>query len=121
MVAFTSRFNEVSFWVATQIVEARKMGKSASSTITFFIKVLKYMYELKNYSGMASVIGGMNNSSVQKLKESWSEVKEGDMKELEGLEKIVGLQENYRCYREIIKGGQLFLLKSTFFGGFLTP
>ena len=39
--ALANRFNEVSFWVSTQIVEAKKKEISGVNTIKYFINVMQ--------------------------------------------------------------------------------
>jgi hypothetical protein len=41
IVQLTSRFNQLSYWVSTQIVTAFEHNFTATKVITFFIKVMK--------------------------------------------------------------------------------
>ena len=41
LVFMASRFNEVSFWVASQVVEAKKKNIHGSVVIKYFIKVMQ--------------------------------------------------------------------------------
>ncbi len=40
--------------------------------ISYFIKVAKEMRELQNFDGMMAIINGLENSSVLRLKQTWS-------------------------------------------------
>lgn len=59
------RFNQVSFWVATEVVTAEDYGTSPSKTLRFFCKVLGHLRELCNFNGLMAVLAGLNNASVQ--------------------------------------------------------
>eukprot|EP01091_Cochliopodium_minus_P014277 TRINITY_DN4817_c1_g1_i1.p1 TRINITY_DN4817_c1_g1~~TRINITY_DN4817_c1_g1_i1.p1 ORF type:complete len:895 (+),score=275.82 TRINITY_DN4817_c1_g1_i1:52-2736(+) len=103
LVAMASRFNEVSFWVASQIVDAKKRDIHGSIVIKLFIKVIECLFNLNNFNGLMSVMSGLNNSSVQRLKDYWSCISENNMKIFNRFEVMMDNVENFKSYREHLK------------------
>lgn len=71
LTRFVTRFNQISKWVATEICLVYDLKKRIH-LVDFFIKFLKCLKDLDNYSSMMAVIGGLNFSPVHRLQQTWS-------------------------------------------------
>lgn len=67
------RFNQVSTWVAIEILQQDKL-KDRVSTIKRLLLVADKCRELGNYNGLMEIISGLQNSSVHRLKKTWEKV-----------------------------------------------
>lgn len=68
------RFNEVSNWVASEIVKQPQLFHRVV-IIEKFIEVAQELQRLHNLNGLTAVIGGLNSSPVSRLKRTWAKVK----------------------------------------------
>ena len=68
---FVTRFNQISKWVATEVCMIPDL-KKRTHLVDFFIKFLKCLKDLDNFSSMMAVIGGLNFSPVHRLQQTWA-------------------------------------------------
>jgi son of sevenless-like protein len=66
-----NRFNEVSFWVSTQILTA-KDKKEQKKVLKKFIKIAKKCEELHNFNSLMEILSSLNSASVSRLKNLWA-------------------------------------------------
>lgn len=113
---FISRFNEVSFWVASEIVVARDR-KRQRSLVMKFIKIAKQCEMLNNFNSAMEILSGLNNAAVQRLEYIWKGLPDKHSQLFRELEIIMDPQSNFRTYRNLIKERPLPSLP--YFGIFL--
>jgi len=92
------RFNQVARWVATEIV-IRKNRKKRVALIERFIEIAKKCDSLNNFETMFAILSGLTNSSVQRMKKTWSSVSDKYMKEFQTLNSLFDIGQNFKCYR----------------------
>ena len=65
-----SRFNEVSNWVASEIVKCTELAQR-TAVLKMVIDIAEQCYELNNFNAVMEIISGLHSSSVFRLKASW--------------------------------------------------
>lgn len=68
--AMIRRFNQVSMWVATEIVVTMNVKKRAS-LIKHFILIAKEAEKLNNFNSLLEITAGLNLSMIQRLRKTW--------------------------------------------------
>lgn len=66
-----SRFNDVSNWVASEIVKCTELAPR-TAVLKMVIEIAERCYELNNFNAVMEIISGLHSSSVFRLKASWS-------------------------------------------------
>jgi hypothetical protein len=93
------QFNEMSFWIQTEIVEQSSINDRVS-IIEKFIEVLAELHTLNNFQTMFEIVGGLNSASVSRLKRTWGKVSKAAMGKLEFYQNVVSSASNFRTLRE---------------------
>lgn len=70
VVALTARFNYVSSWVASEILQ-RKDTKERKDIISMFINVASRARVIGSFNTTMEILAGLNNGAVQRLKKTW--------------------------------------------------
>ena len=65
-----SRFNDVSNWVASEIVKCTDI-QQRTAVLKMVIEIAEHCYELNNYNAVMEIISGLHSSSVFRLKATW--------------------------------------------------
>ncbi|CAI9597297.1 unnamed protein product [Staurois parvus] len=67
---FIRRFNEVQFWVATEVCLCQDEEKRAL-LLRKFVKLAAYLKEQKNLNSFFAVMFGLSNTAVSRLSKTW--------------------------------------------------
>jgi hypothetical protein len=70
LTTINERFNQVSQWVASEIVTAAS-PKRQKETIEKFIKIADKLFKLRNFNSLVAITSGLNSASIQRLKSLW--------------------------------------------------
>eukprot|EP01130_Rhizamoeba_saxonica_P008375 TRINITY_DN3381_c0_g1_i1.p1 TRINITY_DN3381_c0_g1~~TRINITY_DN3381_c0_g1_i1.p1 ORF type:complete len:927 (+),score=191.93 TRINITY_DN3381_c0_g1_i1:36-2816(+) len=73
IVLMTRRFNLISEWTIYEIVCETK-EKERSANLLHMILVAKCLLDMKDYNGVAAILGGINNTSATRLKKTFSKL-----------------------------------------------
>ncbi|EFA83768.1 Ras guanine nucleotide exchange factor [Heterostelium album PN500] len=92
------RFNNVSMWVATMIIQTQKV-KARARMMTRFIKIADHLKAMNNYNSLMAIIAGLNFSSVYRLKYTRDELSAQTMRVYGDLEKIMNSESSFKNYR----------------------
>ncbi|XP_051893382.1 ras-specific guanine nucleotide-releasing factor RalGPS1-like isoform X2 [Pristis pectinata] len=101
IVAFTRRFNQVSFWVVREILTAQTL-KIRAEILSHFIKLAKKLLELNNLHSLMAVVSGLQSAPIFRLSKTWALVSRKDKAMFEKLDYLVTKEDNYKRMREFI-------------------
>lgn len=101
VITLIKRINEIGCLVATGIL-IPKDPKIRAKMFTIYVGVASSLFAMGNFSTCMAVIGGLNNSSILRLKNTKKEVDKKVLKKLSELEKALSPESNYRALRELL-------------------
>jgi hypothetical protein len=97
----TQRFNNISNWVACQIVAPESL-KVRIARWTKFINIAKHIYKLNNFNTLLAIISGMQNAGVHRLKFTKDGLDRRTVEDYDFLMAKMSSDRSYRAYREHI-------------------
>jgi len=96
---FSERFNQVSMWVATAILQRRNFN-DRRNLMRKFIEIGVRCKELNNVNAVFAIVGGLGFASVHRLKRTRAALPSSAKAQLEELQRISSTKDNFRAYRE---------------------
>ncbi|GCB60318.1 hypothetical protein scyTo_0003915 [Scyliorhinus torazame] len=101
VVAFTRRFNHVSFWVVREILTAQTL-KIRAEVLSHYVKTAKKLYELNNLHALMAVVSGLQSAPIFRLTKTWALLNRKDKTTFEKLEYLVSKEDNYKRLRDYV-------------------
>ncbi|XP_018105607.1 rap guanine nucleotide exchange factor 3 [Xenopus laevis] len=95
---FMRRFNEVQFWVATEVCLCQEEERRAQ-LLKKFIKLAAYLKEQKNLNSFFAVMFGLSNTAVSRLSRTWQKLPNKIRKLYSIFERLMDPSWNHRSYR----------------------
>ncbi|XP_063035374.1 rap guanine nucleotide exchange factor 3 isoform X1 [Melospiza melodia melodia] len=92
------RFNELQFWVATELCLCPELGRRAQ-LLRKFIKLAAHLKEQKNLNSFFAVMFGVSNTAVTRLAKTWERLPHKIRKLHSALERMLDPSWNHRVYR----------------------
>ncbi|XP_074835722.1 rap guanine nucleotide exchange factor 3 isoform X2 [Carettochelys insculpta] len=92
------RFNELQYWIATEICLCAEPGKRAQ-LLRKFIKLAAHLKEQKNLNSFFAVMFGLSNTAVSRLTKTWERLPHKTRKLHSSLEQMLDPSWNHRVYR----------------------
>ncbi|XP_063083933.1 ras-specific guanine nucleotide-releasing factor RalGPS1 isoform X2 [Cavia porcellus] len=102
VVAFTRRFNQVSFWVVREILTAQTL-KIRAEILSHFVKIAKKLLELNNLHSLMSVVSALQSAPIFRLTKTWALLNRKDKTTFEKLDYLMSKEDNYKRTREYIR------------------
>uniref|UniRef100_A0A8D0GAY9 Rap guanine nucleotide exchange factor 4 n=1 Tax=Sphenodon punctatus TaxID=8508 RepID=A0A8D0GAY9_SPHPU len=95
---FLRRFNEIQFWVVTEICLCSQLSKRVQ-LLKKFIKIAAHCKEYKNLNSFFAIIMGLSNVAVSRLSLTWEKLPSKFKKIYAEFESLMDPSRNHRAYR----------------------
>ena len=99
------QFNQITYWVATEVVSEKDLKKRVS-IITHFINIAEHCKNIFNFNTMMEILVGLMLGPVQRLKASWEAVPSSVLSSYKKLSSLIDNRKNYFNYREALKSAK---------------
>ncbi|XP_043931287.1 rap guanine nucleotide exchange factor 4-like [Protopterus annectens] len=95
---FLRRFNEIQYWVVTEICLCAQLSKRVQ-LLKKFIKIAAHCKEYKNLNSFFAVVMGLSNVAVSRLAQTWEKLPSKFKKIYAEFENLMDPSRNHRAYR----------------------
>ncbi|XP_047721113.1 rap guanine nucleotide exchange factor 3 isoform X3 [Prionailurus viverrinus] len=95
---FMRRFNELQYWVATELCLC-PVPSLRAQLLRKFIKLAAHLKEQKNLNSFFAVMFGLSNSAISRLAHTWERLPHKVRKLYSALERLLDPSWNHRVYR----------------------
>lgn len=95
---FLRRFNEIQFWVVTEICLCSQLSKRVQ-LLKKYIKIAAHCKEYKNLNSFFAIIMGLSNVAVSRLLLTWEKLPSKFKKIYAEFESLMDPSRNHRAYR----------------------
>lgn len=95
---FLRRFNELQFWVTTELLLCPDVIKRAQ-LLRKFIKLAAHLKDQKNLNSFFAVLFGLSHSAITRLSRTWEKLPQKTKKLYGTLERMLDPSWNHRIYR----------------------
>ncbi|XP_023674547.1 ras-specific guanine nucleotide-releasing factor RalGPS2-like isoform X1 [Paramormyrops kingsleyae] len=100
-VAFTRRFNQVSFWVVREILHAQTL-KIRAEVLSLYIKTAKKLCDINNLHAVMAVVSALQSAPIYRLTKTWALLSRKDRATFDRLAYLMSKEDNYKRLREYI-------------------
>ncbi|XP_068071494.1 ras-specific guanine nucleotide-releasing factor RalGPS2 isoform X1 [Danio rerio] len=100
-VAFTRRFNQVSFWVVREILHAQTL-KIRAEVLSLYIRTAKKLCDMNSLHAVMAVVSALQSAPIFRLTKTWALLSRKDKATFERLEYLMSKEDNYKRLRDYI-------------------
>eukprot|EP01103_Thecamoeba_quadrilineata_P010049 TRINITY_DN2073_c1_g1_i1.p1 TRINITY_DN2073_c1_g1~~TRINITY_DN2073_c1_g1_i1.p1 ORF type:complete len:680 (+),score=98.90 TRINITY_DN2073_c1_g1_i1:765-2804(+) len=100
-----SRFNHWSMFVPTEILK-QSSSIARAELISHFIKIARESREVRNFNATYAIVGGLANTAITRLRNTWERVSKRSMGRLDELLGLFDMSFNFKNYREALHRSQ---------------
>ncbi|XP_077473616.1 rap guanine nucleotide exchange factor 4 [Stigmatopora argus] len=98
---FLKRFNEIQFWVMTEVCLCPHLSKRVQ-LLKKFIKIASHCKEHSNLNAFFAIIMGLSNPAVSRLNQTWEKLSSKFKKLYSEFENLMDPSRNHRVYRLLV-------------------
>ncbi|XP_013781749.1 rap guanine nucleotide exchange factor 4-like isoform X2 [Limulus polyphemus] len=98
---FLRRFNELQFWVVTELCLASSLSRRVQ-LLRKFIKVAAYCRDYQNLNAFFAIVMGLSNVAVSRMSQTWERLPGKLRKLYADFEALIDPSRNHRRYRIIV-------------------
>ncbi|CAF0947101.1 unnamed protein product [Rotaria sordida] len=98
---FMRRFNEIQYWVVTEICLTPTSGKRVQ-LLRKFIKIASYCKEFRNLNAFFAIMMGLSNIAVSRLSLTWERLPSKIKRMFSEFETLMDPSRNHRIYRSTL-------------------
>ncbi|XP_061736009.1 rap guanine nucleotide exchange factor 4 [Nerophis ophidion] len=95
---FLRRFNEIQFWVITEVCLCPQLSKRVQ-LLKKFIKIASHCKDHRNLNACFAIVMGLSNPAVSRLSQTWEKLPGKFKKFYEEFENLMDPSRNHRGYR----------------------
>lgn len=95
---FLRRFNEVQFWVATEMNLATTLSRRVQ-LLRKFIKIAAHCREYQNLNSFFAIVMGLSNVAVSRMSQTWDRLPNKLKRTFADFEALIDPSRNHRRYR----------------------
>lgn len=100
----TRRFNQVSYWVASQTLSVAEAG-ARQRTMQHLIKAAAICLDMCNYFGAAEIVTGLGLTPVYRLADDWRALNAKAKARFVRITEAVADDDNFAAYRKAFRDG----------------
>ncbi|CAF1262174.1 unnamed protein product [Adineta ricciae] len=98
---FMRRFNEIQYWIVTEICLTPSPGKRVQ-LLRKFIKLASYCKEYRNLNSFFAIVMGLSNIAVSRLSLTWERLPSKIKRMFSEFETLMDPSRNHRVYRSTL-------------------
>lgn len=98
---FSNRFNQMNFWVVTEVCKTRNINKRVQ-LVKKFIRLAQLLRGMNNFNSCFAVLSGLGNTAVSRLTQTWRRVPQKYLQEFEELQSLMDPSRNMKTYRQLL-------------------
>ncbi|XP_077393346.1 rap guanine nucleotide exchange factor 4 [Festucalex cinctus] len=98
---FLRRFNEIQFWVVTEVCLCPQLSKRVQ-LLKKFIKIASHCKEHRNLNAFFAIVMGLSNPAVSRLNQTWEKLPSKFKKFYGEFENLMDPSRNHRVYRLMV-------------------
>ncbi|MDP2437832.1 MAG: RasGEF domain-containing protein, partial [archaeon] len=102
IVALTQRFNQVSFWITSEILSTPTPERRLYNMI-FFLDVAHTCLEHRSFHTAMAILAALTNSAVQRIKSLWAALPPEKKEIFDELSDTLSNEQNFKRYRRVLK------------------